>query len=115
MLLALPDVVADNFISSHYAISEDARAPGGLDRRKLRMRFFFDGEVRGEAESSAISGDPVESLVQLSKMLCAEKQEIAAGGLILSGAATPAVPLAAGVRGKLEGAGLPAAAVPAVG
>ena len=105
-LFSLPDVVADNSSSSHFAISEDARAPGGLDLRKLRMRLFFDGEVRGEAESSAISGDPVESLVQLSKMLCAEKQEIAAGSLILSGAATPAFPLAAGMRVKLEVTGL---------
>jgi len=105
-LFSLPDVIADNSSSSHFAISEDARAPGGLDLRKLRMRLFFDGEVRGEAESSAISGDPVESLVQLSKMLCAEKQEIAAGSLILSGAATPAFPLSAGVTVKLEVTGL---------
>src|SRR5436305_9850610 len=68
-LFSLPDVVADNSSSSHFAISEDARAPGGLDLGKLRMRLFFDGEVRGEAESSAISADPVESLVQLWNML----------------------------------------------
>src|SRR5256885_9610329 len=114
-LFSLPYVVADNSSSSHFAISEDARAPGGLDLRKLRMRLFFDGEVRGEAESSAISGDPVESLVQLSKMLCAEKQVIAAGGLLPSGAATAAVPLGAGGTGKHEGTGLAPLAVRAEG
>jgi 2-oxo-3-hexenedioate decarboxylase len=105
-LFSLPDVVADNSSSSHFAISDDARAPGGIDLRKLRMRLFLDGKVREEAESSAISGDPVESLVQLSKMLCEEKQEIPAGSLILSGAATPAFPLALGTTVKLEVTGL---------
>src|SRR5205823_701316 len=101
-LFSLPDVVADDSSSSHFAISEDARAPVGLDMKRLKMRLLFDGEVGAEAESSAISGDPVESLVQLSQMLCAEGQEIPAGSLILSGAATPALPLAAGMTVKLE-------------
>jgi 2-oxo-3-hexenedioate decarboxylase len=105
-LFSLPDVVADDSSSAHFAISEDARAPGGFDMKRLKMRLLFDGEVKAEAESSAISGDPVESLVQLSQMLCGEKQEIPAGSLILSGAATPAFPLAAGMTVKLEVTGL---------
>ncbi|MFL5368276.1 MAG: 2-keto-4-pentenoate hydratase [Myxococcales bacterium] len=105
-LFSLPDVVADNSSASHFAISEDARAPGGLDLRTLKMRLLFDGEPRAEAESSAISGDPVESLVQLSKMLCEEGEEIPVGSLILSGAATAAFPIAAGVTVRLEVTGL---------
>jgi 2-oxo-3-hexenedioate decarboxylase len=105
-LFSLPDVVADDSSSSHFAISEDARVPGGIDLKRLTMRLTFDGELKAEAESSAISGDPVESLVQLSKMLCEEGQEIPAGSLILSGAATAAIPLAAGMTVKLEVTGL---------
>jgi 2-oxo-3-hexenedioate decarboxylase len=105
-VFSLPDAVADDLGSAYFALSQDARAPGGLDMGRLRLRLSFDGDVRAEADSSALSGDPVESLVQLSELLCSEGQEVPAGSLVLSGAATPALPLAPGVEVKVEVAGL---------
>src|SRR2546430_32354 len=83
-------VVVANASSSHFVLSDDARAPRGLDLARLRMRVLVDGAVKHEAESSAISGNPLLSLVQLVELLHAHGQELPAGSLVLTGAATPA-------------------------
>ena len=103
---SLPDVVADNASSSHFVLSDDARVPRGLDLARLRMRILVDGDVKHEAESSAISGDPLLSLVQLVELLHAHGQELPAGSLVLTGAATPAESLAPGQVVRLEVTGL---------
>src|SRR5436305_807736 len=103
---SLPDVVADNASSSHFVLSDDARVPRGLELSRLRMRVVVDGAVKHEAESSAISGNPLLSLVQLVELLHAHGQELPAGSLVLTGAATPAEPLAPGQVVKLEVSGL---------
>jgi 2-oxo-3-hexenedioate decarboxylase len=103
---SLPDVVADNASSLRFVLSDDARVPGNLDLAHLKMRFFVDGELKYEAESSAISGDPVVSLVELSRMLHAHGQELPAGSLVLAGAATPAEALTPGKVVRLEVTGL---------
>ena len=88
---SLPDVVADNASSSHFVLSDDARAPDGLDFANLDMRLLVDGKVVHEAKSSAISGNPLLSLVQLVEMLHAHGEELPASTLVLTGAATPAL------------------------
>jgi len=103
---SLPDVVADNASSSHFVLSDDARVPRGLDLARLRMRVVIDGVAKHEAESSAISGNPLLSLVQLVGLLHAHGQALPAGSLVLTGAATPAEPLAPGQVVKLEVTGL---------
>jgi 2-oxo-3-hexenedioate decarboxylase len=103
---SLPDVVADNASSLRFVLSEDASVPGALDLAHLTMRFFVDGELKHEAASSAISGDPVVSLVQLSQMLHTHGHELPAGTLVLAGAATPAEPLSPGKVVRLEVTGL---------
>jgi 2-oxo-3-hexenedioate decarboxylase len=64
------------------------------------MTMSVDGEVAESAFSDAISGHPVESLVQLSAML--DSEEVPAGSVVLAGAATVAVVLRPGMRVKLE-------------
>jgi 2-oxo-3-hexenedioate decarboxylase len=103
---SLPDVVADNSSSSHFILAPDARAPWDLELDKLQMRMLVDGAVVQQAESSAISGNPLVSLMQLAEMLDAHGQEVPANTLVLTGAATPAQPLAAGQRVTLEVTGL---------
>lgn len=103
---SLPDVVADNASSSHIVLSDDARAPGGLDFPNLDMRVLIDGKVVHEAKSSAISGNPLLSLVQLVELLHAHGDELPANSLVMTGAATPAEPVRAGQTIRLEVKGL---------
>jgi 2-oxo-3-hexenedioate decarboxylase len=103
---SLPDVVADNASSSHFVLSDDARVPRGLRLADLDMRVFVDGALVHQAKSSAISGDPLVSLVQLVEMLHAHGQELPAGSLVLTGAATPAEPIRPGQTVRLEVSGL---------
>jgi len=80
--------------------------PRGLDFTHLKMRLLVDGALKTEAESSAISGNPVESLVQLLALLRGE--ELPAGSLVLTGAAAGAgaEPLSPGQVVELEVTGL---------
>src|SRR5207248_4163279 len=63
---SLPDVVADNCSSWRFALGplQRPRDTGGL-----RMRMSIDGRAAEETDSNAISGHPLESLVQLVAML----------------------------------------------
>ena len=99
---SLPDVVADNASSLHFVLSDDARTPRGLRLDDLDMRVLVDGKLVHEAKSSAISGDPLLSLVQLVELLHAYGQELPAATLVLTGAATPAEPVRAGQTIRLE-------------
>ena|SRR5438094_3516689 len=103
---SLPDVVADNASSSHFVLSDDARVPTGLRLDDLDMRVYVDDKLVHEAKSSAISADPLLSLVQLVELLHAHGQELPAGSLVLTGAATPAEPIRSGQTIRLEVAGL---------
>jgi len=111
---SLPDVVADNSSSSHFVLAGAFRSPAGLSLDALPMRLKIDGAVKQEAPSSAISGDPVISLVQLVEMLHAHGQALPAGSIVLAGAATVAEALAPGMRVSTEVVGLGEVSVRAV-
>jgi 2-oxo-3-hexenedioate decarboxylase len=96
---SLPDVVADDCSSWRFALG-DLQPP--CDVADLRMRMSIDGRVVQEAQSSAISGHPADSLVQLCAMLALHGQALPAGSIVLAGAATAAEPLRAGMRVLLE-------------
>ena len=93
---SLPDVVADNCSSWRFVLGDwtPARDPGGLS-----MRMSIDGCLAQEADSNAISGHPLESLVQLVAML---PHPLPAGSIVLAGAATLAVALEPGMEIALE-------------
>jgi 2-oxo-3-hexenedioate decarboxylase len=97
---SLPDVVADN-CSSWRFVTGEPRAP--RDPGNRRMRMTINGEVKQEADSNAISGNPLESLVQLVQLL---PHPLPAGSLVLAGAATAAEMLAPGMKVRLEVEGL---------
>ena len=93
---SLPDVVADNCSSWRFVLGplHPPRATAGL-----RMRMSIDGRIAQEADSNSISGNPLESLVQLVGML---GRPLPAGSIVLAGAATVAEPLRPGVVVSLE-------------
>ena len=99
---SLPDVVADNSSSSHFVLGDWCQDFKHLDLKDLTMSFRVNGEEVHQAKSSAISGDPVLSLVQMSELLETYHQTLPAGSIVLAGAATAAIALAAGMEVSLE-------------
>ena len=93
---SLTDVVADNCSSWRFAIGPllPPRAVNGL-----QIRMSVDGKLVQEADSNAISGHPLDSLVQLVAML---PHPLPAGSIVLAGAATVAEPLRPGVEISLD-------------
>ena len=89
-------VVADNCSSWRFVLGPllPPRETGGL-----RMRMSLDGRAVQETDSNSISGNPIESLVQLVGML---GRPLPANSIVLAGAATVAEPLRAGVVISLE-------------
>jgi 2-oxo-3-hexenedioate decarboxylase len=96
---SLPDVVADNCSSWRFVLGP-LHAP--RDTGGLRMRMSLDGRVAQETNSNSISGNPIESLVQLVAMLDAHGRALPARTVVLAGAATVAEPLRPGVQVSLE-------------
>ena len=104
---SLPDVVADNASSSMLVF--DPRGfvdPSSLDLENLDLKMFASGILAQEARSSEISGDPVESLVQLVALLHERGETLESGSLVLAGAATTAIALEKGLKVTLEVTGL---------
>jgi 2-oxo-3-hexenedioate decarboxylase len=93
---SLPDVVADNASSSHFLLAEAWTSVAGLSLADVEMAMSVDGVVRQRAKGSAISGDPVLSVVQLCELLASRGRSLPAGSVVLAGAATVAEPLRPG-------------------
>lgn len=99
---SLNDVVADNSSSAYFVLAAGWEPVQGHKYPELRMRMSIDGAIRHEARASAISGDPVLSVVQLVEMLDRDGLELPAGSIVLAGAATVAEPLSPGHEITLE-------------
>jgi 2-oxo-3-hexenedioate decarboxylase len=111
---SLPDVIADNASSSHFVLSEWVRDFRDLDLSTLDMAMSVDGAVVERAPSSAISGNPVLSVVQLCELLAGHGLTLPAGSIVLAGAATTAVALKPGMRVSLAVERLPGVVVDVV-
>lgn len=103
---SMEDVIADNSSSSHYVCGEIVRNFASLDLKNLTMKMWVNGELAAEGLSSAISDDPVLSVVELCALLSERGRKLPAGSLVLAGAATPAVALEPGMKVGLEVEGL---------
>jgi 2-oxo-3-hexenedioate decarboxylase len=103
---SLPDVVADNGSAHSFAVSHEGQKLSGLDLSNLQMSLAINGHVVHSARSDAILGNPVESVIELCKMLGARSRIIKAGSVILAGASTPAVALEKGMTVSARVAGL---------
>jgi 2-oxo-3-hexenedioate decarboxylase len=104
---SLPDVVADNSSSSMFVLGTTERPPRELDLLRLQLSMEVNGAQAQSALSSAISGDPLLSVVQLCELLDARGESLPAGSIVLAGAATAAHMLRPGdqVRLTVEGLG----------
>lgn len=87
------DVVADNTSAAGYVIGP-WRPVGEAANRAVRLRT---GTAEVTGSTAAILGDPVHALHALLDMCRRRSIPLRAGHVVLAGAATAAVPLAAGV------------------
>lgn len=92
----LPDVIADNTSAARVMIGSDGIAPRDADLTTLGCVFEVDGEITGTATGAALLGDPAMCVAMLANHLGKHGQKLAAGWLVMAGAATDARPLNAG-------------------
>lgn len=86
---SLEDVVADNCSSTGYVIGD--WQPLSTDISDLRMDLLVNSEVIESASSAAILENPLQSVVELSRLATIAGLTIKKGQVILAGAATAAV------------------------
>ncbi|MGZ3670562.1 MAG: 2-keto-4-pentenoate hydratase [Bdellovibrionota bacterium] len=103
----LPDVVADNGSSSGFVLGGALRRPGALDLANLGILVEVNGRAQLFGSSAAILGNPGRSLAALAALLDDAGESLDPGSVVLAGAATAAIPLAAGqwVRASFQGLG----------
>jgi 2-oxo-3-hexenedioate decarboxylase len=108
---SLADVVADNASSSHFVLAGSWLAVGSLALAEVELVMSVDGTVRQRAKGSAISGDPVLSVVQLCELLDARGLTLPPDSFVLAGAATVAERLEIGQVVALQAGPLPGVTV----
>ena len=94
----LPDVIADNASSTKFFLGEVILSPRAIQEHlgNLGMILEIDGEVKQVGSSAAILEHPIRSFVALAAMLARVDESIAAGSVVLAGAATAAEYVQAG-------------------
>lgn len=100
---SLTDVVADNCSSAAFVIGPWASP--SIDLSNLGMIFSVDGRPCHCASSAALLGHPARSLVAAARLVESHGAlggELAAGSVVLAGAATAAVALTPGQDISLE-------------
>lgn len=101
---SMEDVIADNSSSSQFVLGEWIKDFKNLDLINLKMEMSVNGEVAQSGTSKAISGDPVQSIIEQCELLEARGQglKIEPGQFVLAGAATAAVNLEPGMNISLK-------------
>lgn len=93
----LPDVVADNTSAAGIVLADRALPLGELgDLASLGCQVAVDGEIVHLAAGAAILGHPLRAVTLLADDLARRGESLPAGSVVLAGALTDAVPLAAG-------------------
>lgn len=89
----LADVVADNTSACAFVIGtwRDPAEVGPLDNRAVRLEI--DGRLQQTGSTAAILGDPARALSAAERLGSAQGFTSNAGGILLAGAATAAVPV----------------------
>jgi 2-oxo-3-hexenedioate decarboxylase len=94
---SLTDVVADNSSSSAF-VTGNWVAPSLLGSEEISMELMVDGAVVEHGTSAAILGNPWQSLVEAARLSSVNGPGLAAGWIVMAGAATAAYALAPGMR-----------------
>ncbi len=92
----LPDVVADNASSAGFVLGGTALDPRGIDLRLLGCVLEKNGKLVATAAGAAVLGHPAASVAWLVRALAARGRGLLAGQIVMAGALTEAVAVAAG-------------------
>ncbi|MEA5668533.1 2-oxo-3-hexenedioate decarboxylase [Stenotrophomonas sp. MH1] len=92
----LPSVIADNTSAARYVLGSRPTAVQGLDLETLGVVMEKNGQVVEVGAGAAVLGNPAEAVAMLVNMLAERGQALPAGSVVLSGAITAAVAVAAG-------------------
>lgn len=101
---SLADVVADNTSAAAVVLGQWQPLETGLDNRGVV--FEVDGRIAGAGSTAAILGDPLRAIPAAVRMAQRYGLPLAAGTVLLAGAATPAVALEAGTHVSATVSGL---------
>lgn len=93
---SLEDVIADNCSSSGFIVGE--ALPDDIDLSNLSITLSINNEVKADGNTSAILGNPWESLVEASRLLEKNNKSLPKGAYVMAGAATAAQYIHAGDR-----------------
>lgn len=99
---SLEDVIADNSSSSLFVLGSTIKSLKDIDVSDLKMELKVNGEVVQSGSSSAISGDPLLSIVEQCALFTKRGLTLKKGSIVLAGAATTAVALEPGMKVSLD-------------
>lgn len=98
----LADVVADNCSSSAFVLGKEKKSPSSVNFFEIPMNLMKNVSVLQKGSSSAIYGNPVDSVIELVHILSLQGKALPAGSIVLAGAATAAAPLEKGNTYSLD-------------
>ena len=104
--IAIQDTVADNASCGVFVVGAQRTDPRAIDLAEAQMHMWRNREPCGSGTGAAVQGHPAEAVAWLANTLGARGIAFRAGELILSGALSPLVPVAAGDRFTMQIEGL---------
>lgn len=104
---SMEDVIADNSSSSHFVVGPWQKDLTSFNLKNLQMQMWIDEVIVQQGLSQEISGDPVNSVIELCSLLALRNRSLEAGMIVLAGAATAAVELKPGQKIRLTVDSLP--------
>lgn len=99
---SMEDVIADNSSSSHFTIGNWVSYNPNWNLKNWKLNMTINDQLKQSGLASEISGDPIQSIVELSQLLKFNSRYLPANCIILSGAATAAEPLVSNSNIKLS-------------
>lgn len=92
----LADVTADNASGARFALGGTRVPVDGIDLRTVGCVFEKNGQLVGAAAGAAVLGHPAAAVAWFVGKLAERRRSLPAGSVVLAGALTSAVPVAAG-------------------
>jgi 2-oxopent-4-enoate hydratase len=94
--IKIQDTVADNASAAAFILGASLTPLGSLDLRHVGFVLSKNGQLAGTGAGAAVLGSPIQSVAWLINKMGEMGVGVKAGEIILSGAASAAVPVAAG-------------------
>lgn len=94
--IKIQDTVADNASAAAFVVGANLTPINGIDLRHVGFVLTKNGQLAGTGAGAAVLGNPVQAVAWLINKMGEMGVGVKAGEIILSGAASAAVPIASG-------------------